>query len=58
MGPAAGDIEVKITGSGFTAGATVDFGATQATSVKFVSSTEIAAPANARKRTGVSGNFG
>ncbi len=42
-GPAAGGTPVKITGDGFTAGATVDFGSVPAVSVDVASSTEIIA---------------
>ena len=46
-GPAGGGSVVTITGSGFTAASTVEFGTTAATGVTYVSSTEIKATAPA-----------
>jgi IPT/TIG domain len=51
-GPVTGGTGVKITGSGFTTGSTVDFGGTPATGVMFISSTEMAATSPASTSTG------
>jgi len=51
-GPAAGGTPVTITGSGFAAGATVDFGSVQAATVNVVSDTEITAVSPASPTTG------
>jgi hypothetical protein len=47
LGPTAGGTKVTITGTGFTAGAAVAFGSTAATSVTFVSATQLTAVAPA-----------
>ena len=51
-GSATGDTPVTITGSGFTAGAAVDFGSVPATSVTVVSGTEIVATSPASSTIG------
>ena len=51
-GPRAGSTRVTITGTGFTSGASVDFGTTASTLVIFDSSTEIIAASPARASAG------
>ena len=50
-GPEAGGTKVTITGTGFTAGSTVSFGATKAKASTFISATELSAESPAGKAT-------
>jgi hypothetical protein len=51
-GPASGNTLVTITGNGFAAGATVDFGSVQAANVTVLSDTEITTASPASRTTG------